>query len=42
MNHPLFRWLSAVAAVAALLGVFSLYARPEFLMDLADRLWSCF
>ncbi len=30
------------AALAVLLGVFSLYTRPEFLMNLADQLWSCF
>lgn len=27
---------------AALAGVFALYTRPEFLMNLADQLWSCF
>lgn len=30
------------AAVAVLLGVFALYTRPEFLVNLADQLWSCF
>jgi hypothetical protein len=30
------------AAVAALLGVFSLYLRPDFLVDLANQLWACF
>lgn len=31
------------AAVAALLaGVWALYTRPEFLVNLADQLWSCF
>ena len=30
------------AALAVLLGVFALYTRPEFLMNLADQLWSCF
>ena len=24
------------------LAVFSLYTRPEFLISLADQLWSCF
>ena len=28
--------------LAALLGVFALYARPDFLLTLADQLWSCF
>ncbi|WP_291021224.1 hypothetical protein [Hydrogenophaga sp.] len=31
-----------VAAVAALLVTFALYQRPDFLVDLADRVWSCF
>ena len=25
-----------------LLGVFSLYARPEFLLTLANQVWACF
>lgn len=29
-------------AGAVLLGVFLLYARPEFLVMLAEQLWSCF
>ena len=29
-------------AVAALLGVFALYTRPEFLFTLASQVWSCF
>jgi hypothetical protein len=29
-------------AMLVLLGVFSLYARPEFLLTLADQLWACF
>ena len=29
-------------AVAAGLGVFALYTRPEFLRTLADQIWSCF
>lgn len=31
----------AVATLACL-AVFALYLRPEFLMTLADQLWSCF
>ena len=31
-----------VLAVAALLGVFTLYTRPEFLLTLADQVWACF
>lgn len=29
-------------AVAAMLGVFALYLRPEFLLTLADQVWACF
>ena len=29
-------------AVAAVLGVFALYLRPDFLLTLADQLWACF
>lgn len=31
-----------VAVAAGLLATFALYQRPEFLVDLADRVWSCF
>jgi len=30
------------AAMAALLAVFALYLRPDFLLTLADQLWGCF
>lgn len=39
---PRYQLLAYAAALAALLGVFALYDRPEFLMHLADQLWSCF
>ncbi|MFN4004005.1 MAG: hypothetical protein ACK4MJ_09705 [Hylemonella sp.] len=29
-------------AVAALLAVFALYLRPDFLLTLANQLWGCF
>ena len=29
-------------ALAATLGVFALYMRPEFLVTLADQIWACF
>ncbi|MBA4254663.1 MAG: hypothetical protein C0445_02175 [Polaromonas sp.] len=32
-------WL---AVVLALLAVFALYRRPDFLLTLADQVWSCF
>ncbi len=45
VKHGRQTWLygaGLVAALAVLLAVFSLYTRPEFLMNLADQLWSCF
>jgi hypothetical protein len=36
------RWGLGAAAVMATLGVFALYQRPEFLINLADQLWACF
>jgi hypothetical protein len=41
MNSLRKYWVHA-AAVVALLGVFSFYTRPEFLVTLADQLWACF
>ena len=29
-------------AVTALLAVFALYTRPDFLVTLADQVWACF
>lgn len=29
-------------AILASFGVFALYTRPEFLMTLANQVWSCF
>ena len=40
---PRTRKLAAyAAAVAVLLGVFSLYLRPDFLVTLAGQIWACF
>lgn len=36
------KFLLHAAAVAVLLGVFSLYMRPEFLVMLANQVWACF
>jgi hypothetical protein len=33
---------TGMAVVVALLGVFALYTRPDFLVTLADQIWSCF
>jgi hypothetical protein len=30
------------AALAVLLGVFGLYLRPEFMVEMANQVWSCF
>ncbi len=32
----------AALATAALLAVFALYTRPDFLLQLADQIWACF
>ncbi|MEY4979092.1 MAG: hypothetical protein RLZZ352_1362 [Pseudomonadota bacterium] len=34
--------LGWLGAAALLLGTLSLYNRPDFLLHLADQLWSCF
>lgn len=31
-----------VGGVAVLLGVFSLYTQPDFLVTLANQVWACF
>jgi hypothetical protein len=36
------KWLAYSAALAALLAVFALYTRPDFLVTLADQIWACF
>lgn len=36
------QWVAYAGALVALLAVFSLYARPAFLVTLADQLWACF
>ena len=35
-------WGLAGAVGAALLGVFWLYTRPDFLFTLANQVWACF
>jgi hypothetical protein len=34
-----FLWCAIAAALA---GVFLLYARPDFMVQIANQLWSCF
>ncbi|MFC7462119.1 hypothetical protein [Hydrogenophaga defluvii] len=41
MSTPRRLTLAALAA-AALLAVFALYTRPDFLLKLADQVWACF
>ena len=41
MSVPRRLTLAALAA-AALLAVFALYTRPDFLLKLADQVWACF
>jgi hypothetical protein len=38
-SQKLGLWASAVAV---LLGVFSLYTQPDFLVTLANQVWACF
>ena len=32
----------AALAIAVLAGVFLLYSRPDFLMQMANQIWACF
>lgn len=43
-GHAGFWWrgLAWAAALALLLGIFSFYTHPDFMLDMADKLWSCF
>ena len=34
--------LACGAAVAALLGVFALYAQPQMMVTVGDMIWACF
>lgn len=36
------KWGLYALALLALASVFSAYLRPDFLVSLADQLWSCF
>ena len=44
MQKPglLFKTLVWIGASFVLLAVFAMYTRPEFLVTLADQVWSCF
>jgi hypothetical protein len=34
--------LLILLALAALAGVFALYTRPDFLLQLSNQIWACF
>ena len=42
MKQLIQRALIWTAVGLALLGTLALYNRPDFLVNLADQLWSCF
>lgn len=42
MKPLAIRALVWAAVLLALAGAWSLYTRPDFLVNLADQLWSCF
>lgn len=42
MRPVALRALAWAVAVAGLLATLALYHRPEFLVNLADQIWSCF
>ncbi|MFM1979884.1 MAG: hypothetical protein RLZ68_1149 [Pseudomonadota bacterium] len=35
-------WLFCALALAVLAGVFLLYARPDFMVQMANQVWGCF
>jgi hypothetical protein len=39
---PRKRLLVGVPAAVILVGVFLLYTRPDFMVQMANQLWSCF
>lgn len=39
---PRKRLLIGALAAAVLAGVFLLYTRPDFMVQMANQLWSCF
>jgi hypothetical protein len=39
---PVRRLLWSAVAVVALAAVFLMYTRPDFMVDMANQLWSCF
>lgn len=41
MKTPL-QWLMGVLLAAALAAVFSMYLRPEFMVQMVNQVWACF
>ena len=42
MRSPKVKLAIYAAALAAMLGVFALYTRPQVMVALADTIWACF
>lgn len=42
MRSAAKRWIAALAVLAVLLAVFTLYLQPDFMRTLADQIWACF
>jgi hypothetical protein len=40
--RPALRWLAWTGAVLACLAVFGMYTVPDFMVMVADQVWSCF
>lgn len=36
------QWLMGVLLAVALAGVFSLYIRPDFMVQMVNQMWGCF
>lgn len=41
-RRPWLRGLGWVAAIVACLAVFAMYTVPDFMVMVADKVWSCF
>lgn len=41
-RQQIIRALAYAGALGVLLAIFAAYTRPDFLVTLADQLWSCF
>ncbi|MDM0042215.1 hypothetical protein QTH89_06310 [Variovorax sp. J22G21] len=41
-RHRILHAGAWLAAAAALGGVFALYTRPDFLVQMVDQIWACF